>query len=105
MQLDNSSGSQAWVSSDRWGPLKGQLLHTSYGRGTLLLVLQDEAPGVKQGGIVQFPLKFDSGIMRARFHPIDGQLYVAGLKGWQTGGTRDGCLQRVRYTGGKLLLP
>jgi hypothetical protein len=105
MQLDNSSGSQAWVTGDRWGPLKGQLLHTSYGKGTLFLVLRDELPAVKQGGVVQFPLKFDSGIMRARFHPLDGQLYVAGLKGWQTVGTRDGCLQRVRYSGGKLLLP
>jgi hypothetical protein len=105
MQLDNSSGSQVWVTSDRWGVLQGQLLHTSYGKGTLFLVLRDEAAGVKQGGIVQFPLKFDSGIMRARFHPVDGQLYVAGLKGWQTVSARDGCLQRVRYTGGKLLMP
>jgi hypothetical protein len=52
-----------------------------------------------QGGVWQFPLKFDSGIMRARFHPIDGQLYVSGLKGWQTAGPRDAALQRVRYTG------
>lgn len=105
MQLDNSSGSQVWVTSDRWGPLKGELLHTSYGKGTLFLVLRDQVNHVKQGGVVQFPLKFDSGIMRARFHPRDGQLYVAGLKGWQTAGARDGCLQRVRYTGGPLLMP
>jgi hypothetical protein len=105
VQLDNSSGSQAWVTSGRWGPLKGELLHTSYGKGTLFLVLRDQVNDVKQGGVVQFPLKFDSGIMRARFHPQDGQLYVAGLKGWQTVGVRDGCLQRVRYTGGQLLMP
>jgi len=37
--------------------------------------------------------------MRARFHPKDGQLYVAGIKGWSTTGARDGCFQRVRYTG------
>ena len=37
--------------------------------------------------------------MRARFSPIDGQLYVAGLKGWQTNGVKDGAIQRVRYTG------
>src|SRR6185436_6661889 len=30
---DNSSGGQAWVTSDTWGPLKGHLLHTSYGTG------------------------------------------------------------------------
>ena len=52
-----------------------------------------------QGGVVKFPLKFASGICRARFSPLDGQLYVAGLKGWQTDGAKDGTVQRVRYTG------
>jgi len=103
--IDNSSGSEVWVTSDRWGPLKDQLLHTSYGKAALFLVLRDEVDGVMQGGVAQFQLKFDSGIMRARFHPRDGQLYVAGLKGWQTAGGRDGCLQRIRYNGGKVLMP
>ena len=105
VQVDNSSGSQVWATSDTWGPLRGQLLHTSYGRAALFLVLHEEVNGVRQGGVVQFPLKFDSGIMRARFHPKDHQLYVAGLKGWQTAGARDGCLQRVRYTGGVFTMP
>jgi hypothetical protein len=52
-----------------------------------------------QGGIVRFPLTFASGTLRGRFDPADGQLYVAGLRGWSTSGTRDGCFQRVRYTG------
>jgi hypothetical protein len=105
MKLDNSSGGQVWVTSDRWGPLQGQLLHTSYGRGTLFLVLPEDVSGVKQGGAVPFPLKFDSGIMRARFNPRDGQLWVCGLRGWQTSGGRDGALQRVRYTGGPVRMP
>jgi hypothetical protein len=37
--------------------------------------------------------------MRLRFNPADGQLYAAGLRGWQTSGAKDGALQRVRYTG------
>jgi hypothetical protein len=37
--------------------------------------------------------------MRGRFNPIDGQLYVGGLKGWQTNGAKDGAIHRVRYTG------
>jgi hypothetical protein len=105
VQVDNSSGSQVWATGDAWGPLNGHLLHTSYGKAALFLVLHEQVNGVRQGGVVQFPLKFDSGIMRARFHPKDHQLYVAGLRGWQTVGTRDGCLQRVRYTGGALTLP
>ncbi len=61
--------------------------------------MQEEVDGRPQGGIVRFPLKFDTGIMRARFNPADGQLYVAGLRGWQTDAGHDGALQRVRYTG------
>src|SRR5207244_2891562 len=40
--LDNSSGGQVYVSSDRWGPLKGQMLHFSYGAGTHYLLLREE---------------------------------------------------------------
>jgi hypothetical protein len=105
VQVDNSSGSQVWATGGAWGPLNGHLLHTSYGKAALFLVLNEQVNGVRQGGVAQFPLKFDSGIMRARFHPKDHQLYVAGLRGWQTVGTRDGCLQRVRYTGGTLTMP
>lgn len=104
-EVDNSSGCQAWVTSDKWGPLSGRLLHLSYGTCSLFLVLKEEVNGQVQGGVVRFPLSFDSGIMRARFNPGDGQLYVAGLKGWQTKASKDGCLQRVRYTGKPVRLP
>ncbi len=97
--MDNSNGGQTWVTSDQWGPLKGSLLYLSYGKCTLFNVLQERVNGVPQGGVVQFPFKFDTGAMRARFSPKDGQLYVTGLKGWQTSGAKDSALQRVRYTG------
>jgi len=104
MVIDNSSGGQLWAP-EGWGPLSGQLLHTSYGKGSLFAVLVDEVAGVKQGGVVPLRLKFDAGIMRARVHPRDGQVWVCGLKGWETGGGRDGALQRVRYTGRPALFP
>jgi hypothetical protein len=105
-RVDNSSGSQAWVpNDDRWGPWRGQLLHLSYGRGILYGVLREEVRGTMQGGVVAFPFKFQSGAMRARFHPIDGQLWITGLRGWQTDGLKNGCLQRVRYTGSPLQMP
>jgi hypothetical protein len=97
--IDNSSGGQVWVTSDKWGPFQGHLLHLSYGTCSLFHVVMEKAGGQMQGGVVRFPLTFATGIMRARFGPRDGQLYVAGLKGWQTSGARDGALQRVRYTG------
>ena len=62
-------------------------------------VLQEKVGDVLQGGVVKFPLKFDTGICPARFSPVDGQLYLGGLKGWQTNGAKDGAIQRVRYTG------
>ena len=43
--------------------------------------------------------------MRPRFNPVDGQLYVAGLKGWQTNATREGGFDRVRYTGKPVHMP
>ena len=103
--LDNSNGGQTWVTSDKWGPLKGNLLYLSYGKCTLFNVLQERVDGVPQGGVVQFPFKFDTGTMRARFSPTDGQLYVTGLKGWQTSGAKDSALQRVRYTGKPAYFP
>jgi hypothetical protein len=103
--VDNSSGGQVWVTSDKWGPFKGQLLHLSYGTCSLFHVLMEKAGDLMQGGVVRFPLTFSTGIMRARFSPRDGQLYVAGLKGWQTSAAKDGGLQRVRYTGKPLRMP
>jgi len=104
-KVDNSCGGQTWNTSSKWGPFKGHMVHCSYGKCTLFLVLQENVGGVDQAGLYQFPFKFQSGGMRARFSPHDGQLYVSGLKGWQTSGAKDGCLQRVRYTGAAVAMP
>ena len=103
--VDNSSGGQVWVTSDRWGPFKGDLLHTSYGTSSLFKVMYEEVDGQMQGGVSKFPVKFSSSAMRPRFNPADGQLYVAGLKGWQTNAGSDGGLDRVRYTGKPVRMP
>ncbi|MEX2214505.1 MAG: ThuA domain-containing protein [Phycisphaeraceae bacterium] len=103
--IDNSSGSQVWVTSDRWGPLKGQLLNLSFGRSSMQIILRDEVDGIAQGAVVPLPLRFLSGVMRGQFHPKDGQLYVVGMNGWVTNAARDGCFQRVRYTGKLPMLP
>ncbi len=107
--VDNSSGGQVWVTSDQWGPWKGRLLHLSYGMCSLYGVLPQEVEfrgqPQMQGGLTRFNVNFDSGAMRARFNPKDGQLYVVGLRGWQTTAVKNGCLQRVRYTGEKVRTP
>src|SRR6185436_16051652 len=104
-ELDNSSGGQVWVTSDKWGPFRGDMLHTSYGACALFHVMQEKVDGVAQAGCVKFPLKFDTGIMRGRFNPRDGQLYLAGLVVWQSNGARQGGFQRVRYTGQPVQAP
>jgi hypothetical protein len=104
--VDNSSGGQCWVTSDKWGPaFAGKLLHTSYGTTSLFAVMHEDVGGDVQGGVVRFPLKFDSGIMRPRFNPTDGQLYICGLKGWQSNAVKDACFHRVRYTGKPANMP
>jgi hypothetical protein len=70
-----------------------------------MLVLREQVDGLWQGGVVPMKVGFASGAIRGRFRPQDGQLYVAGTKGWVSNATRDGSLQRVRYTGAKVRLP
>lgn len=103
--LDNSSGGQVYVSSDKWGPLRGQQIHLSFGAATHFLLLRDEVGGQAQGAIVPLAGDFRSGVHRGRFHPRDGQLYVSGMSGWGTYSVEDGCFQRVRYTGDPVQLP
>ncbi|MDE0740034.1 MAG: hypothetical protein OSB83_12570 [Planctomycetota bacterium] len=103
--FDRSAGGQNWVTSDSWGPMKGALLHTSYGHCSLYRILLDEVEGQLQGLVTKFPLRFESGIMRSRFHPRDGQLYLCGLRGYDTNAVRDGGFYRVRYTGKTLRMP
>lgn len=95
---DNSGGGQIWVTSDQWGPFKGELLHESYGKSSLFLVLKERlASGRMQGGVVKFPLKFTSSVMRAHFNPRDKQLYLAGLSEWQSNAAKPTGFDRVRY--------
>jgi hypothetical protein len=95
--FDNSGGGQVWVTSKQWGPFAGSLLHLSYGKCRLYLVLNEEVKGQMQGGVVQLPVRFTSSAMRAKFNPKDGQLYIAGLKGWQTDAANNTGFDRVRY--------
>jgi len=100
--LDNSSGGQLWVDDPRWGPLSGRLLHTSFGRGWMFYLMQQDVGAASQAAIIKLPFNFSSGIMRAAVNLADGQVYATGLDGWNGGGRpglRDHGIQRLRYTG------
>ncbi|MCH8046013.1 MAG: hypothetical protein IID44_20050 [Planctomycetes bacterium] len=104
--FDRSPAAQLWVTSDRWGPLKGSMLHTSYGTGYISIVPYEIVDGVAQGGVIQMPgLQFPTGVMRGRFNEADGQLYVCGLSGWSSNRTYPGGFYRIRYTGKPVYLP
>ena len=106
MDIDNSSGGEVWApAGNKWGPWGGKMLQMSYGKCALFGVMQETVDGVEQGALVRFPLKFRSGIMRGRFSPKDGQLYLSGLNVWQSDAAKDGCLHRVRYTGKAVTMP
>jgi glucose/arabinose dehydrogenase len=106
MTWDNSSGGGAFCESEKWGPFRGKMLHTSFGSAALFAISEQRVGEVSNGAVMKFPLQaFESGIERARFAPHDGQLYVCGLKGWQSRAIRDGCLARVRYTGKPVTMP
>lgn len=105
MNMDNSSGGQVWATDKRWGPLAGHLLFMSYGKCTLFEVLPELVDGVHQGAMIQLPFRFSSGVMRGRVNPKDGQVYLCGLKGWQSSAARDGGFYRVRFTGEPVRMP
>ncbi len=105
MGVDNSGGGQTWITSQRFGPFAGDLLHLSYGQSSIYKVMKEEVDGQVQGGVFRLPVTLGSSAMRARFNPLDGQLYVCGLKGWQTNAARLSAFQRVRYTGAPVRLP
>jgi hypothetical protein len=107
MKYDRSPAELLWAESDRWGPLNGSLLNLSYGYGKAFVVLTQEVEGTKQGGIVELPVpQFPTGIMRGRYNPKDGQLYLCGMSGWSTSQMiQVGGIYRARYTEKPLNLP
>jgi len=103
--VDNSGAGQAFVDSTRWGPFQGFLIHASFGRSEIFLMMMEKVDGQVQGGAVRFPLEFATGLLRPEFRPQDGQLYLSGLFGWGTRQRNMGGFYRVRYTGKPVYMP
>jgi putative heme-binding domain-containing protein len=104
--FDRSPAELVWVPAKTWGPLAGALLNTSYGMGKIYVVPHETVNGQAQGGMCALPLPaFPTGIMRPRFRPTDGHLYVCGMYAWAGNQTAPGGFYRVRYTGKPADLP
>lgn len=98
--FDRSPAQMHWVRDPRWGPLNGSLISMSYGYGKLFVVPHERVGGQDQGGMVEFPIpRFPTGLIRGRFHPESGDLYLCGLYSWAGSQTSPGGLYRLRPTG------
>jgi putative heme-binding domain-containing protein len=126
--FDRSPAELVWVASKSWGGLDGALLNLSYGHGKVYVVpherigdpdtspkrergVLDTSPKrergeIMQGGMVALPLPpFPTGVMRGRFHPGDGHLYLCGMYAWAGNQQVPGGLYRLRATGKPAYLP
>ncbi len=105
MSADSSSGGQVWSASEKFGPLANHMFFMSHGRGTFFEVMTEEVEGVTQAAMIRLPFKLATGVMRGRENPRDGQIYLCGLRGWQSDGIKEGGFYRIRYTNKPVHLP
>jgi hypothetical protein len=104
--FDRSPAEPLWVTSPKWGRLQGSLLSLSYGYGQVYVAPHERVGGTMQGAMAALPLpRFPTGLIRGRFHPSDGQLYVCGMYSWAGSQTRPGGFFRIRATGKPMNLP
>ena len=110
--FDRSPAELLWANTERWGPLNGQLLNLSYGYGRIYVVPHEHlstptGERQPQGGMCQLPIPdLPTGMIRGRFSPSDGQLYLGGMFSWA--GSRqeqEGGLFRVSYKGQAVRMP
>lgn len=103
--VDRSPATLVWIPTDRWGEMGDSLLSVSYGTGKIYAVLQQKIGDTVQGALTEMGLEFPTGVMRGRFHPISGDLYIAGLFGWSSEKQGDTGFYRIRMTGAPLRTP
>lgn len=103
--VDRSGISQVWITSDKMGPLNGEMIHFSYGRPGLFRVLMDSTGNGVQGGVSFLKGHYPAPTMKGAINPEDGQLYVTGFSLWGTNTSTISAFTRMRYTGGESLLP
>ena len=105
--FDRSPAELLPVEGAAWSRWAGAHLNLSYGVGRLEVFFSEPAGDGFQGAICALPLPdFPTGIMRGRFHPTSGDLYLSGLSAWATSQTlQEGGFYRLRPTGRAACLP
>jgi hypothetical protein len=105
--FDRSPSELLWTEGAAWSRFRGTLLNLSYGLGRIEMVISEPAGAGAHGALCALPIPdFPTGIMRGRFHPGNGQLYLCGLSAWATSQTlQEGGFYRLRPTGAPACLP
>jgi mono/diheme cytochrome c family protein/glucose/arabinose dehydrogenase len=104
-EVDASGAGEVWVTGNRMGFDGDALVHLSYARPGPFRVYVDSTPSAVQGAIVPLPGTFTTPTLKARVHPTDGQLYLAGFQIWQSKAKDVSSLTRLRYTGRPSTIP
>ena len=104
-EVDASGAGEVWVTGNRMGFGGDALVHLSYARPGPFRVFVDSTRSAVQGAIATLPGTFTTPTLKARVHPTDGQLYLAGFQIWQSKAKDVSSLTRLRYTGRPSTLP
>ncbi len=105
--FDRSPAELLPVEGRAWSRWAGTHLNLSYGVGRLEVFFSEAVGDGVQGAMCALPVPdFPTGIMRGRFHPSSGDLYLGGLSAWATSQTlQEGGFYRLRPTGRAACLP
>lgn len=98
-RVDRSGASQAWIESDKMGPLSQRMVHFSFGRPGIFRVFQDISEKGIQGGVSSINANYPAPIIKGETNPADGQLYVTGFNNYASNSFGISALIRLRYTG------
>ncbi|TDE10508.1 DUF6797 domain-containing protein [Dyadobacter psychrotolerans] len=102
---DRSSISQTWITSNKMGPLNGDLIHFSFAHPGLFRVLIDSSSKITQGGVSFIKADYPAPTSKGVISPADGQLYITGFNLWGSSSTGISSLLRMRYTGKPSYMP
>lgn len=99
---DNSCASQVWLTGEKFGPFREQLLHLSYGNGGLFLISPDLEAPTPQGAVI--PLGFDTKmpLLQGRMHPSGSSVFLAGFQIYDSRTPNLWALGRLRPSGSPL---
>ena len=103
--VNPSAVTQVWLSGAKMGPLTDSLIHLGYTRPEIFRVLLNTRFRKPQAAVVSLTHAVEFPLLNGAVNPADGQLYVAGFRGWGTTAPRLAGIARLRYTGAPSLFP